>query len=442
MFKIKSEHKKKYLKNVSWVFGGFLLRYGLTLVVSVLVARYLKPEGFGMMNYATNLMFIFTPIAFMGMYGIVTRELVNLKYDENKILGTSFILKLVASIAVVIFITILVQFTELGSQSRWHIIIATLSLIASPFGVIDYYFQSKVQSKFVVLSQQIAYIITSLLRLLLIYIKAPVGAFVFMFTLDVAIANGFLIYFYRKQGIRISSWLFDKDIAKIFLRESPKVILTEFFAYFYMRIDQVMIEKMLGYESLGIYTAAVKLCEPFYLLASIITASLFPAIINGFKMGMEEYRARLQKLFNILTWCAILVSIGIQFFSEFIITFLYDEDFHQATPILSLYFWTSIFVFQGMLASQAYMIEHKQKFSAIQTFIGVGLNVGLNFILIPLYNLKGACYASLISYAFSSVILNAFNKNTRMIFTLQVNSYLAIFKSPKALIRQFYLDKQ
>lgn len=442
MFKIGSEHKKKYLKNVSWVFGGMLLRYGVTMVVSIFVARYLKPEGFGMMNYATNMMFIFTPIAFMGMYGIATRELVNLKYDVNKILGTSFVLKLIASVAVFLFIAVLVQFTESDSQSRWHIIIATLSLLVSPFGIIDYYFQSKVQSKFVVLSQQIAYITTSLLRLLLIYVGAPVGAFVFMFTLDAAIANGFLVYFYRKQGVRISSWLFDKEIAKVFLRESPKVILTEFFAYFYMRIDQVMIEKMLGYESLGIYTAAVKLCEPFYLLASVITTSLFPAIINGFKIGVTEYKLRLQKLFNILTWCAILVCIGVQFFSRFIITFLYDESFYQATPVLSLYFWTSVFVFQGMLASHAYMIEQKQKFSAIQTFIGVGLNVGLNFILIPIYKLEGACYASLISYAFSSVILNAFHKKTRMIFILQVNSYLAVFKSPKMLIRQFYLDKQ
>lgn len=441
MFKIASPHKIKYLKNASWVFSGFVLRFVLNLVVSVLLARYLQPEGFGILNYATTMMFIFTPIAFLGMYGIVTRELVNHNIEENKILGTAFVLKAISSVSTLLIILVLIQFTESAGTTKWQIMIVSFSFLASPFGVIDFYFQSKLQSKFAVLSQQISYTITSLLRLLLIYMQAPLMAFIYVFLLEIVLNNAFLLIFYIRQGFRLSLWAFDKKVAFIFLKECPKIVLAEFFGFVYLRIDQIMIEKMLGYKQLGIYTSAVKLCEPFYLFATVITASFFPAIINGMKISETEYKSRLQRLFNILTWSAIVVSLFIQFTSEYIIKILYNDKYDGASPILAMYFWTSIFIFQSILASQAYMIEKKQQFTAIQTFTGAILNIIFNLILIPRYQLLGACYASLISYFFSAVVLNAFHKSTRGVFFMQINAYRAIFIKPKALIQQFYINK-
>lgn len=424
------------------MFGGFILRYSLNLVVSVLVARYLQPEGFGMLNYASTMMYIFTPLAFLGMYGIVTRELVNQDLDENKILGTAFVLKAMSSLATLLIIFLIIQFSENDISTKWQIMIISFSFLASPFAVIDFYFQSKVQSKFVVLAQQIAYLITSVMRLVLIYVQAPIIAFIWMFLLDIVFNNLFLVFFYVRQGFKISLWLFDSKVAIVFLRECPKIVLAEFFGFIYLRIDQIMIEKMLGFKDLGIYTSAVKLCEPFYSFATIITASFFPAIINGLKISEAEYKSRLQRLFNILTWSAILVSIFIQFTSEYIIKILYNDKYEGASPILSLYFWTSVFIFQSILTSQAYMIEKKQQFTALQTFFGATLNIILNFILIPKYHLLGACYASIISYFCSAVLFNAFHKSTRGVFLMQIQAYKAIFTKPKALIQQFYLKRQ
>jgi O-antigen/teichoic acid export membrane protein len=428
-----SPHKKKYLINTLWVFGGFILRYGVNMIVSVYLARYLQPEGFGVLSYASTFLQLLSPLALMGLYGIITRELVRGEHDEKVVMGTAFYLKLTASVATTILIIIIAQFTESESSDKWNILIASASLLVSPFGVIDFFFQAKVQSKYIVYSQQAAYLITSAIRVLLIVWQAPVYAFVIMIFADAFLAALGLLFYYNLQGFSVKTWRFDKELSKIIMKEVPKVMFADFFIVLYMKIDQVMIDKMLGSTDLGIYSAAVKLCEPFYMVATLLLASLFPAIVNGMKISIKEYRHRLQRLFNVLTWLAIFVSIIVTLFSEFIINTLFDTAFASAAPVLALYFWSSVFIFQGTLASQAYMVEKKQQYSLYYTLVGATINIGLNFYFIPNYGLIGSCWATLISYACSATLMNAVSKATFNIFVLQMHSFIAIFTKPQTL---------
>lgn len=437
-----SPHKKKYYLNSLWMFGGFTVRYGLNLLVSIYVARYLQPEGFGTLNYASTFMQLLAPLAFLGLHGIVIRDLVKGEASPEKILGTAFYIKAAASVITLALIILLVQFSENDSGRKLLVILASASLLASPLGVIDFFFQAKVQSKYIVYAQQISYIFTSLLRLLLIYYKAPISAFVFVVFLDAALAALFLLIFYKIKGHEVKKWSYDVKIGRTFFREIPKVVLADFFIVLYMRIDQLMIDKLMNTTALGIYSAAVKLCEPFYMVATLLIASLLPAIVNGLKISQDEYKKRMQRLFNVLTWVAIFTSVVVCFLSTFIIDVLYDDEFAEAAPILALYFWSSVFIFQGSLASQAYLTEKKQQYAVYYTLGGAIINILLNIYWIPKYGLKGSSYATLVSYACSGFIFNFFFKDTRSIFYQQLWAFVAVFTKPRNLVRQFYIDKK
>jgi PST family polysaccharide transporter len=47
----------------------------------------------------------------------------------------------------------------------------------------------------------------------------------------------------------------------------------------YMRIDQIMLGQMVGNETVGIYSAAVRITEVWYFIPMAIVASVFPSII-------------------------------------------------------------------------------------------------------------------------------------------------------------------
>jgi O-antigen/teichoic acid export membrane protein len=42
---------RKYFANTSWLLGERILRMGVSLFVSIYVARYLGPERFGLLSY-------------------------------------------------------------------------------------------------------------------------------------------------------------------------------------------------------------------------------------------------------------------------------------------------------------------------------------------------------------------------------------------------------
>ena len=154
-------------------------------------------------------------------------------------------------------------------------------------------------------------------------------------------------------------------------------------------------------EAVGIYDAAVRLCEGWYFIPMAISSSLFPAIVNAKKKSEKFYNDRLQKLYDLMVFISVGIALPVTLFSEQIITLAYGENFIDAASVLTIYIWAGVPVFLGTANSQYLINENFTKISLARTVIGMILNIALNFILIPLYGLKGSAWATLISYFIS-----------------------------------------
>ena len=78
---------QKYLKNMSWAFLGKV--YGLigSFFVGILVARYLGPEKYGVLNYVLSFVVVLAFLANFGIDNILVRDLVKFKENKDKILN-------------------------------------------------------------------------------------------------------------------------------------------------------------------------------------------------------------------------------------------------------------------------------------------------------------------------------------------------------------------
>ena len=81
---------KFYLKNITWDIGEKILRLVISFFTTILLARYLGPDKFGVFSYSLSLIGLFQVFGHLGLSGIIIRELVSNRNYENKILGTSF----------------------------------------------------------------------------------------------------------------------------------------------------------------------------------------------------------------------------------------------------------------------------------------------------------------------------------------------------------------
>ncbi|MCU0423037.1 MAG: flippase [Bacteroidia bacterium] len=419
---IKSPHIKKYAANTGWLFADNFLKQIINLAVGVFLTRYLNPEGFGNISYASTYMQLLNPIALLGLNAIAIKEMVNHENNSSTVIGTTFYLKLAAALFTFFILIFCAFWIEPNLEKRYFIIVVGLSYLTYPFQVIDYYFQSKLISKYTVVSQQIATISSAVLKVIGIVYHFPVEYFVWLIVIELCIATFIQIYIYKIKIGRIYLQ-FDKIMAKKLLKESFPIIFTGFFIVIYMRVDQLMIEKMLNTFSVGNFAAAIKLSEAFYVVPSIIAGSLFPAIINGLKISKVEYMVRMKRLYSIFTLICISVTLVIVIISDFLVNLLYGSAYIETAAVLRIHFCNSIFVFFGVAYSQAFIVEGLQKFTTINTIIGALLNVMLNLILIPKIGLIGSAYATLIAQFYSGFLCLVLFSRTRPHFFLMVESF-------------------
>ncbi len=259
----------------------------LGFFVGIWVARYLGPERFGLFSYAQSFVALFAAIATLGLDGIVIRELVNDENQREKLLGTAFILRLVGAVLVLSLLAVSVFFHAKDYHTNSLIFIIASATVFQSFNVIDFYFQSAVLSKYVVYSNVFSLLLSSLIKVILILNQAPLVAFAYVILFDsLVLASGF-VYFYVLKRLSIWRWRFDKVVATSLLKDSWPLILSGLVVSMYMKIDQIMIQNMLGSREVGQYAAAVRLSEVWYFIPMVISSSLFPAILNAKKISKE-----------------------------------------------------------------------------------------------------------------------------------------------------------
>ncbi|MBC8257395.1 MAG: flippase, partial [SAR324 cluster bacterium] len=290
----------------------------------------------------------------------------------------------------------------------------------------DFYFQSQVQSKFAVRAQALQLLITSIFKIYLVWSQAELIWFAFALMLDQAVVAVLFLLVYRWQIELFPLFSFRWIQAKKLMKDAWPLIFAGMVVSVYMKIDQVMLKEMLDAKAVGIYAAAVKLCEAWYFVPTAVIASLFPAVIEARKKSEPLYEKRVQKLYDLMVWGALLVALPTTLLADWVIYIFYGVDYQEAADVLKLYIWAGVFVSLGGASSKWLIAENLARYSFYMTALGAILNIVCNYFLIPIYGIRGAAIATLISYgtaAYLSLALFDKTRNNFWIATSALNPY-------------------
>jgi O-antigen/teichoic acid export membrane protein len=399
---------QKYVKNTGWLLVGKLL----SLVVGFIIARYLGPYAFGDLSFADAFAALFAAVGTLGLDSFIIREIIQHPDKRDEILGTSLVMRLAAN-AVLIPLAILtyLAFRQLSTNETEVSLALLIALCSSAalfksFNIIDSYFQSQVASKYVVHVQNVCLLLTTGVKIALIYNHAPVLYFAGALVFDSAILAIGLLFIYKRKQVNLHTWTFNWARAKSLIQQSWPLILTAVMISIYMKIDQVML-KSAGSKIVGIYSAAARISESWYFIPVAIVTSVFPAIIHARKTDIERYHKRLQNLYDLLVGISLPVAILVSIFANQIIHLLYGNPYQGAGILLSIHIWSGIFVFLGSASSQFLLAEGYTLISFSRTAFGALVNVLLNLWLIPIYGALGASIATLIAYASATFFILA-----------------------------------
>lgn len=423
------------LSNIGWLGGDRIIRMLGGVVVTTAVARYLGPSQFGLLNYGLAVYGLFNIVSNLGLDFLVVRDLALDESLEAEVLGTSFVLKALASVGTTIAAIVAAQLLEPGNRTL-AIIVALLSLasISQACDVVDYFFQSRTQSRYTVMPRNVALVVASVARLAAVWMHLSLIWFAWIAGAEVLLAEVGLAISYvwvRRPPVR---WTWKLDRAKALLKESWPLTIASLMSIVYMRSDQILLGKLGSTVMVGEYTAALRLSEIWYAIPTVICVSVMPRLLKAKAQNPGNYYARLQRLYESMVLLSVMVAVVTQFAGPFTVRLFFGAHFAKSAPILAVHIWTAVFVFTGLVSSQQFIQEGLIRSLMRRTILGAVLNVGLNLWWIPLWGGIGSAMATLVAQSFSAYFADGMETKTRHVFRMKTQAFLRFWMIPLRLV--------
>lgn len=416
-----SVEKKPIIKNSIWIMAERIFQMIISLIVSSLTARYLGPQNYGIINYGASIIALFLSIAKLGLENVIIKEYVDNRNKNGEIIGTAIVLRVLASFISILLIFILIVILKPNEKL---IIIVTmlqsLSLIFQSYEIIDYWFQSNLQSKYTSIAKSVAYTIVAIYKIILLLLGKSVEWFAFATTLDYLIISIVLFIACKKkcgQKITVS-----KITAKRLITKSYHFIISGMFVTLYTQMDKIMIGGFLDNSQVGLYSSAISICALWGFIPEALINSLRPIIYELKNKNEKEYLDKLKLLYFIVFWLGILFAIIITIFSKIVINILFGQEYIGAQTALIIAVWYTAFAYLGSARNIWFISENKIKYSKKCVIFGAVSNLILNYILIPIYGINGAAIATLISQIIVSLIAPLFYKEIKISTKIMIES--------------------
>ena len=416
----------RYFSNTSWIVAERSIRIALNLFVGVYVVRYLGPERFGLLSYAISFVGLFSGIATLGLDEIVIRNLVRRPHDREKLLGTAFVLRLFGAILLFFLVLAAIQMTSSDRLTQILFLIIACGMIFQSFSVIDFFFKSQVQAKFTSCAQLFSLFVASIAKVALIVLGASLVCFAWVTVIENALMAASLLFMYRERGLPILRWRFSTSTSIDLMRDAWPLMFSSMAIMVYMRIDQVMIKEMLDSVAVGNYAAAIQFSEAWYFVPMAVSASLFPAIINGREMNKELYYERLQRLYDFMVWVAVTIAVLTTLLADRLIPAILGNQFELTASVLKIHIWAGVFVFLGVSSGKWFLTENLTRSLFYRTLSGAILNVLLNFLLIPRYGILGAAYATCAAQFCASYLYDLLDRRTQVTFIMKTKAFFPV----------------
>jgi O-antigen/teichoic acid export membrane protein len=414
------------LGNIGWLTGERLFRMAGSLWVGAWVARYLGPSQYGQFNFALAYVGMFTALSALGIDGIIVRDLVNHPDQKDQILGSAFSLRLMGGLlATLLCMGSIVLLRPAQPLTHTLVGLIALGMIFQACDVVECWFRSQVQAREAVIAKNLVFVLSTAAKVILILVKAPLVAFAGISLAEIALMGLVLLSVYQtytpkthSQQTSLRYWRVNLTYIQKVLAESWAVILAGTALLLQLKVDQIMLSTLVGDAALGEYAAAVKLIDALIFIPIIIKSSVAASVTQAKQVGEAAYHQRLTHLYRLLFGLFLLTAVPLMLLAQPLTGWLLGDDYQQAGGLLTLLSARLFFV--NLSAGQSLFIINESlfRYALFTSVLGLGLNIWLNYWLIPDYGTVGCIWAAIITSFVglfgSSIILPPLRVNLRL----------------------------
>lgn len=385
------------LGNSAWLLGERFARLAVNLLVGIWIARHLGPEQFGLLSYALAFVAVLSAVAAFGFEAVLVRQFAAHAPAYESTLRTGLILRSCsAAISFVICLVVLWWAPPPSEVARTLILLLSIALFFQSFDVIDYLFQSRLQSRVPVGARVAALVASAAAKAMLILRDAPLSWFGAAFGLEAVVFAFAIVVVARRRGIHPFSGSFESAAARQMLRLAAPVALSSVMVMGVMQIDKLLLAHYVGPREVGFYGIASQLASIWYTLPVVVGASLAPVLVRE--------SVEIQHIYRVFTRIAVVAALAVSLVAQPLVTFLYGEDYAATAPLLALHVWASVGVFHVSLRTRVLIARGENWPVAALSLMTLLLNLALNLLWIPSHGAIGAAAAFVAAWAAGAAV--------------------------------------
>jgi len=394
------------LRNIAWHSSEKVLRMFISFFVGIWLARYLGPENFGSFNYILAWLGMFNAIAWLGVGDAVMRDMVRERSDEGRVLGSAFLLRLCGSLLAIV--SALCAAHWLGEFNEIQITLLAILCVGMPFAEapagIWIWFASHTNIGPAVLSKNVSMLLGALLRIVVIVTGAGLIALMAAMALESVFFGLSLVCAYWWYGERFTNWRFDFRHAWNMLLTGLPIVLSGLVASLNARVDQIMLGRLTSMADVGVYAAAMRFSEIWWVVPPMIVQTLAARYIYPKDLG-DQLQINVARIIAGMAMLSLIPVLVLSAISTEVISLFLGKQYLGAGSVLMIHIWTAVLVFIDAPVNQYLLATHRQSHLVLKSVVLLFLNFVLALVLVPQYGPHGAATATLISQAVTVLIL-------------------------------------
>ncbi|MEO0080886.1 MAG: flippase [candidate division WOR-3 bacterium] len=384
----------------------------MVFVFFALAARHLGTEKFGIFSLALAFTTMFSVFSDLGLGFLAAREIARDSSVASRYIGNALAIKVAVSVLLIGIVTLTVRL--LGYPSTTVAVVGVTSLFILTSAVALYYsfiFQGFERMEFTALTRmlQTGTLITGgvllgrgaavTLRYAWLYVGAGFAAALASAVVCAAVLVAPSLRLELRTMVRMLRAAFPFGLASVF------VVL-------YYWNGTALLSKFKGDSEVGLYSAAFRLVLGVGFLSFAFSGAMYPVMSRLHQGAAQRLQAGITSSLRYVMILAVPVAVFGLVLAGPLVRFIYGGQYVGSVAMLRvLAWWGGLASLNSMLSNYLYAVD-RPGVVMLQSAVGLGVNVLLNFLLIPLAGGIGAAVSITAAEFTGTVMLTVAQRTT------------------------------
>lgn len=383
------------VKLTVWTFICLCVQKGISVLSVPLFTRIMSTEQYGQYNAYLSWEAVFEIFVSFRLYAGVYDKGMN-KYKDRRdeyALSMQYTCSVLTIICVSIYLILYKFINQLTGLSTLITVAMFIELfLCTPMKFWSVKKRYEFDYKSIVIATMILALLNPVVGILVVYVSNEKGLARILSLIVVNIIYGLVFYVIN---IVKGRWKYRVDLARFAIKFNAPLLPHYFSEYILNSSDKIMIQKIIGYSEVGLYSVAYSAG----MLLTIVTTSINQALVPWLYQEMDK--SSFKRINTVICSIGFIVLLPLTLFillAPELVLLLAGDVYSQSVYVIPPVCASIFFLFWYTLCANVEFYYDKNKFTMFISLIGALVNVFLNLVFIPLFGYLAAGYTTLFSY--------------------------------------------